>query len=35
MDATAGKTQKRDEPINLPGKSPGIIGMERPCRNEV
>ncbi len=34
MDATAGKTQKRDEPINLPGKSPGI-GMERPCQNEV
>ena len=32
MDATAGKTQKRDEPLNLPGKS---LGMERPCRNEV
>lgn len=23
MDATAGKTQRRDGPLNLPNKSPG------------
>ena len=31
MDATAGKTQRRDGPLNLPNKSPD---NERTSKNE-